>query len=151
LQIANLSTRSNVYHEILYKNRHALPPPNECDFSSDATWKALIWFYSHSYFTRLWIIQEINASTNRIVQCGQEQIEWDRVDLVAGYIIMDTAFSNDFGFSKTHCWWTATVTTERMRNPKNWLSMLYLASNFACLDDRDMIYGLRGLMSLPEP
>ncbi|EXJ61244.1 uncharacterized protein A1O5_12036 [Cladophialophora psammophila CBS 110553] len=151
LQITNLSTRSNVYHEILYENRHALPPPNECDFSSDATWQALIWFYSHSYFTRLWIIQEINASTNRIVHCGREQIEWDHVDLVAGYIIMDTAFSNDFGFSKTHCWWTATVTTERMRNPENWLSLLYLASNFACQDDRDMIYGLRGLMNLPEP
>ena len=151
LQIANLSTKSNVYHEILYENRHALPSPNKCDFSSDATWQALIWFYSHSYFSRLWIIQEINASTNRIVQCGREQVEWDRVDIVAGYIIMDTEFSNNFGFSKTHCWWTATVTTERMRNPKIWLSMLYLASSFACLDDRDMIYGLRGLMNLPEP
>ena len=151
LQIANLSTRSNVYQEVLYKNRHALPQPNECDFGCDAPWQALIWFYSHSYFTRLWIIQEINASTNRIVHCGREQIEWDHVDLVAGYIIMDTTFSNNFGFSKTHCWWAATVTTERMRNPKNWLFMLYLASNFACQDDRDMIYGLRGLMNLPEP
>ncbi|KIW16992.1 hypothetical protein PV08_04183 [Exophiala spinifera] len=151
IQIANLSTRSNVYQEILYENRRALPPPNECDFSSGATWQALNWFYSHSYFTRLWIIQEINASTNRIVHCGREKIEWDHVDLVAGYMIMDTAFSNNFGFSKTHCWWAATVTTERMRTPKNWLSMLYLASNFSCEDDRDMIYGLRGLMELPEP
>jgi hypothetical protein len=151
LEIANLSTLSNVYHEILYKNRDALPAPNECHFSSDATWHALIWFYSHSYFTRLWIIQEINANTRRVVQCGRQRIEWDHVDLVAGYIIMDTAFSSRFGFSKTHCWWTATVTTERMRKPKNWLFMLYLASNFACQDERDMIYGLRGLMDLPEP
>jgi hypothetical protein len=151
LEITILSTLSNVYHEILYKNRDALPAPNECHFSSDATWHALIWFYSHSYFPRLWIIQEINASTRRVVPCGRQQIEWDHVDLVAGYIIMDTAFSNRFGFSKTHCWWTATVTTERMRKPKNWLFMLYLASNFACQDGRDMIYGLRGLMVLPEP
>jgi hypothetical protein len=151
VQITNLSTRSNVYHEVLYKNRHVLPSPNECDFSTDATWRALVWFYSHKYFTRLWIIQEVNANTNRIVQCGVEQIEWDCIDLVAGYIIMDTAFSKSFGFSDAHCWWTATVTTERMRKPQNWLFMLYLASNFACLDDRDMIYGLRGLMDLPEP
>ena len=150
LSITDLSTRKNLYQEVLYQNRHELPSPNNCDFSSDALWQSLIWFYSHAYFTRLWVIQEVNANTNRIVHCGYEQIEWDRVDLVAGYIIMNTTFSQDFGFSKTHCWWTATVTTERMRNPKNWLWMLYLASNFSCTDDRDMIYGLRGLMKLPD-
>jgi hypothetical protein len=38
-----------------------------------------------------------------------------------------------------------------MRKHKNWLFMLYLASSFACQDERDMIHGLRGLMALPEP
>jgi hypothetical protein len=60
------------------------------------TSRALIWFYSHSYFTCLWIIQEINTSTRRAVQCGRQWFERDHVDLVAGYI-MDTAFSNRFG------------------------------------------------------
>lgn len=36
--------------------------------------------------------------------------------------------------------------TRFTRNRKNWLSMLYLASNYRCLDTRDVIYGLRGLM-----
>jgi Heterokaryon incompatibility protein (HET) len=150
ITIEGLSTRRNVYQEVLYRNRGTLPSPNECEFSNETTWQCLRWFYSHAYFTRLWVIQEVNATTNRLVHCGTEEIEWDRVDLVAGYIIMDTAFSNNYGFSETHCWWTATVTTERMRNPRNWLFMLYLASNFACLDERDMIYGLRGLMHLSE-
>jgi hypothetical protein len=150
LSITGLSTRRNLYQEVLYRNREKLPLPNECPFSSDAVWKPLVWFYSHLYFTRLWVIQEINASTNRIVHCGREEIDWDRVDLVAGYIIMDTAFSKQFGFSETRCWWASMVTTERLRNPRNWITMLYLASNFSCLDDRDMIYGLRGLMHLTE-
>jgi hypothetical protein len=146
--IEDLSSRSNVYHEVLYKNRSSLPLPDECEFSTDAMWKSLVWFYSHPYFTRVWIVQEVNASRHRLVYCGQEKIEWDRIDLVAGYIIMDTAFSKKFGFSKAHCWWAATVTTERMRNPENWLFMLYLASNFSCLDERDMVFGLRGLMRI---
>ena len=150
LQITDLSSRSNLYQEALYQNRHSLPPPDRCHFGSDALWQSLIWFYSHAYFTRLWVIQEVNASSNRIVHCGHQRIEWDRVDLVAGYMIMNTTFSHNFGFHETHCWWTATVTTERMRNPKNWLWMLYLASNFSCSDERDVIYGLRGLMSLPQ-
>ncbi|EWZ40631.1 uncharacterized protein FOBCDRAFT_276054 [Fusarium oxysporum Fo47] len=37
---------------------------------------------------------------------------------------------------------------KRLRQPKNWLYMLYLASNFSSTDPRDMIYGLHGLMSI---
>jgi hypothetical protein len=39
------------------------------------------------------------------------------------------------------------VTTDLVQ-PKNWLLMLYLASNFGSLDPRDVIYGLRGMMDL---
>ena len=62
---------------------------------------------------------------------------------------METAFSKSFGFTDTYCWWVSTVT-ELTRNPKKWLSMLYLASTYSCLDARDVIYGLRGLMELSD-
>ncbi|RBR10236.1 hypothetical protein FVER53590_01695 [Fusarium verticillioides] len=61
---------------------------------------------------------------------------------------MEPAFSKAYGFTDTKCWWAATATTERLRKPKNWLYMLYLASNFSSTDPRDMIYGLHGLMSI---
>ena len=144
----DLSSRANLYHEVLYQNRASLPRPDECNFSNEPTWQSLVWFYTRTYFTRTWCIQEVNASRNRLVHCGHGKIEWDLVDLVAGYIIMDTSFSQEFGFSKTHCWCASTVTTERMRQPQNWLAMLYLASNFACTDARDRIFALRGLMTL---
>lgn len=63
---------------------------------------------------------------------------------------METAFSKNFGFTRAYCWWAAIVGTERIRQPKNWLFMLYLASNFSCLDTRDVIYGLRGLMMVSD-
>ncbi|KAI8723093.1 HET domain-containing protein [Fusarium sp. LHS14.1] len=143
-----LSARGNVYHEVVYQNRTLIPLPNEIEAVTQDMWKSLVWFYSHTYFTRVWVIQEINANQSRLVHCGHSTIEWDQVELVAGYIIMEPAFSKAYGFTNTKCWWAATVTTERLRQPKNWLFMLYLASNFSSTDRRDMIYGLQGLMSI---
>ncbi|KAF5661556.1 het-domain-containing protein [Fusarium circinatum] len=143
-----LSTRGNVYHEVVYQNRSLIPLPNEIEAITKDMWKSLVWLYSHSYFTRVWVIQEINANQSRLVHCGHSTVEWDQVELVAGYIIMEPAFSKAYGFTDTKCWWAATATTERLRKPKNWLYMLYLSSNFASTDPRDMIYGLHGLMSI---
>jgi hypothetical protein len=144
---SELYSVDNLYQEIMVKYHNNLPVPNECDFSTEAMWKSLVWFYSHPYFTRVWAIQEVNATKDRIVHCGLETILWDRISLVACYITMETAFSQAFGFTKAYCWWAATVTTD-MVQPNNWLLMLYLASNFSSMDPRDVIYGLRGMMDL---
>ncbi|KAL8816376.1 MAG: hypothetical protein Q9223_004605 [Gallowayella weberi] len=149
VSISDLRSMSNIYQDLILKNRAYLPLPNECGFSTGPTWKSLIWFYSHSYFTRVWVIQEISANKERIVHCGREKIEWERVDLVAGYIIMEPAFSKSFGFTDTYCWWVSSIT-ELTRNPKNWLSALYLASTYTCLDPRDVIYGLRGWIEVSD-
>lgn len=149
VQVPQSGSTSQTYQELVLKNRDILPLPNECEFSTDTTWKALIWFYSHPYFSQTWVIQEIGANKKRLVQCGREKIDWDRVDLVASYIIMEPAFSVSFGFSSTYCWWAASVT-ELVQQQKNWLAMLYLSSNFSCLDARDAIYSLRGLMEFSD-
>ena len=133
----------------MVKNRDRLLLPNECEFSTDALWNSVIWFYSHPYFARVWAIQEVNANKERLLHCGYEKIVWDRISLVAGYIIMKTVFSKSFGFSNTYCWWAAIITTEIMK-PKNWFFMLYLVSKFFSLDLRDVIYDLRGLMKFSE-
>ena len=150
VSVSDLSSINDVYQEVVFKNRDYLPLPSECKFSTDAMWKSLIWFYSHSYFTRVWAIQEVNANKERLLHYGHEKIEWDRVDLVAGYIIMETAFSKSFDFTSVYCRWAAAMTTELIRQPKNWLFMLYLASNFSSMDPRDKIYGLLGLMNLSD-
>ncbi|KAH7199484.1 hypothetical protein DER44DRAFT_842492 [Fusarium oxysporum] len=133
-----LSARGDVYHEVVYQSRSLMPLPNEIEAVTKDMWKSLIWLYSHTYFTRVWVIQEINANQCRLFV----------VELVAGYVIMEPAFSKAYGFTDTKCWWAATATTERLRQPKNWLYMLYLASNLSSTDPRDMIYGLHGLMSI---
>lgn len=150
VSISDLSSVNDVYHDVVFKNRDHLPLPNECEFSTDSMWNTLIWFYSHPYFTRVWAIQEVNANKARLIHCGRETIDWNRVDLVAGYIILETAFSQHNGFSSTYCWWAATMTTEGLRQPKSWLFMLYHASNFFWTDPGDFIFGLRGLTKFSD-
>ncbi|TGJ66775.1 hypothetical protein EYR41_008379 [Orbilia oligospora] len=145
--VADLKAMNNMT-EFVFKHRETLPNPDECDFSSEELWKALAWFYSIPYFTRVWVIQEVNANRERTAHCGYEIVPWDLVEIVAGYIIMETDFSKRWGFSKTNVWWAATTT--ELKRPENWLSMLYLASNYGCLDARDVIYGLRGLMKFSK-
>ncbi|KAF3919587.1 hypothetical protein ABW20_dc0103296 [Dactylellina cionopaga] len=145
--LADLKEMDNMT-EFVFKHREILPDPDKCDFSSEEMWKSLIWFYSIPYFTRVWVIQEVNANKERIAHVGDETIEWDLVEIVAGYIIMETDFSKRWGFSKTNVWWAATTT--ELKRPEHWLSMLYLASNYGCLDPRDIIYGLRGLMKFSQ-
>ena len=150
VSVTDLVSMKDIYQEAIIKNREKLPLPNECSFNTDTVWRSLNWLYSHSYFTRVWVIQEVNASKERWVHFGDEKIEWELVELVAGYIIMETAVSKSLGFTGAFCWWAAMVGTERIRQPKHWLSMLYLASNFSSMDSRDRIYGLRGLMMISD-
>jgi hypothetical protein len=89
--VSDLSSISDVYQEVVFKNRDSLPLPNVYEFSTEAMWKALVWFYSHSYFTRVWAVQEINANKARLLYCGRTTIEWDRVALVASYIIISSS------------------------------------------------------------
>lgn len=142
-----LKTHKNIYPELTFAYRNTLPAPDQCGFITQNMWDSLRWLYSHSYFSRIWVIQEVNANTNRIVHCGHELIDWVPVEFVAGYIIFDTAFSQDHGFSDKYCWWASTTPTE-LRQAERWLHMLYLVSNYDATDPQHVIYGVRCMMKV---
>ncbi|KAK2591518.1 hypothetical protein QQS21_010793 [Conoideocrella luteorostrata] len=145
----NLASVEEVYHDVLFRNRNKITRPGECESVNKEMWQALLWLYKQPYFTRVWVIQEINANKSRIAHCGNKTIEWDAIELVAGYIILDPDFSKANKFTEAYCWWASTAPSE-LRQAKNWLHMLYLASNFEALDARDVVYGLRGMMNCEE-
>jgi hypothetical protein len=95
------------------------------------------------------VIQEISANQQREINIGAFKTSWDHLDLVASYLDIEPRLSATPYFSKAHCWWVSTIA-EMTSLPDKWLSILYLASNFECLDARDVIYGLRGLMNLGD-
>ncbi|KAI1361366.1 heterokaryon incompatibility protein-domain-containing protein [Xylaria arbuscula] len=145
ISLSDLIEEPDVYNRILFRNRDRIPLPDECDFVTERMWDALLWLYKHAVFTRVWIIQEINAGKGRVVYCGHQTCSWDALELVAGYIVLETAFSKSHGFTDAYCWWASTMSSD-MPKERNWLHMLYLASNFSATDPRDVIYGLRGMI-----
>ncbi|KAG9191302.1 hypothetical protein G6011_09390 [Alternaria panax] len=123
----------DTYQEYLLKHRADVPLPNEIDIVTATMWKSL----------------EISANLHREVNVGYMKTAWNRFQLVASYIIMESALSDAFDFSAANCWWVATLF-ELIVQPTQWLNILYLASNYGYLDPRDTIYGLRGFMKLPK-
>ena len=89
----------DTYQEYLLKRRADVPLPNKIDLVTDTMWKSLVWLYSHPYFTRVWVIQEISANLHRKVNVGNAKTAWNRVDLVASFIIVEPALSDAYGFS----------------------------------------------------
>jgi hypothetical protein len=148
VRVPELSKIKDVYNDLVFKNREKLPLPETFNLGTDLSLDSLIWIFSRPYFTRVWVVQEIYANDARMVHCGDVEINWDRLQLVACYFISDTAWSKKYGFTSTHCWYVASMSAVGFSHPDNWPQMLYLASNFASTDPRDQIFGLRGLMNL---
>ncbi len=48
----DLQSEDNIYLQILTSKRHLLPVPDQSPFNSDEVWRALLWLYTHPYFTR---------------------------------------------------------------------------------------------------
>lgn len=150
ISMSDLSKYSDMYNDFVFKNRDRLPRPEDITLGDEATWESLVWLYSQSYYTRVWVVQEINSNPLRIVYCDAERMDWDRLQLVAGYLIAESAWSKKYGFSKAYCWWVGRMTASGFSRVENWLQMMYLASNFDCSDLRDQIFGLSGLIKSTE-
>jgi hypothetical protein len=110
ISIEEHTVGEDTYQEYLLKRRAGVPLPNEIDLVTDTMGKSLVWLYSHAYFTRVWVIQEISANLHRKINVGHAKTVWNRVDLVASYIIMEPAFSDAYGVSTANCWWVATIS-----------------------------------------
>lgn len=46
------------------------------ELAEGASWPAVLDIFQRSYFTRVWILQEVVLSSYAIVMCGTKQIEW---------------------------------------------------------------------------
>lgn len=92
-----------------------------------------------SLFHPCWVIQEISVNLHREVNVGHAKSVWNRVDLIASYIIMEPAFSDAYGFSTANCWWVATISGLTAQ-PTRWLNTLYLAFDYGRLNTRDTVY-----------
>ncbi|KAF2160185.1 hypothetical protein M409DRAFT_29266 [Zasmidium cellare ATCC 36951] len=124
------------------------PPASEPSWIEKATelpytaadWQAIEYLFERSWFSRLWVLQEVTANPNTTIQCGQDSIDWyflrraiigldERVGVPAelSYRLngkVDIAFGSSGAFAIVH----------------------FVARQHLCQDPRDKLYGILGLV-----
>lgn len=108
-------------------------------------------FAQRSYWTRLWIVQEIVAGAeNLLVLCGMSFMEWEELNMIEG--MLDTLDKANEGFSESPLGQLVQLSSEILSSegtiPLHDL-MLQL-DNAKCTDPRDRIYGLLALVDWEE-
>jgi hypothetical protein len=122
----------------------------------ETVWRALYWYYSHPWFTRTWVIQEVNVKVPISVICGATDMSWNHVTLVASYL----EGSGDLGkgnydfpqykFDDTNCKFAAAMRAPAFRNVDDFLGTLRVAAVYDVTDPRDRVYGMLGLNGFQE-
>ena len=55
--------------------------------ASNSSWQAMARYYNRAWFTRVWVIQELQACLDVWVSCGGFTIEWEFVPLAAAWAL----------------------------------------------------------------
>jgi hypothetical protein len=139
--------------ELVLQNLHLLqnltPLVEDMKFTPDAhvNSKALVRLFARPWYNRVWVIQEVNANVNVIVQCGNTEISWDGMGLISSYIGIHIRVSDplhDLYRSCNH----GTVTFLRYRAALHEWPLYQLqvhTSRWNATDPRDHIYANLGL------
>ncbi|KAK6429735.1 hypothetical protein LTR95_014117 [Oleoguttula sp. CCFEE 5521] len=142
---------------------YEFPPPN-------GSWLALSHLLNRPYWSRLWIMQELALGGARaILAFGSRRIEWltfcRALSVIHEYLyearwgafaqdcattglMFDHEVANEDG-GVDHVWKDLGSLTLAQESPTGYLGLGYLiaiASEAACSDDRDRVYGVLGLV-----
>ncbi|KAE9377656.1 hypothetical protein N431DRAFT_434813 [Stipitochalara longipes BDJ] len=131
-------------------------------------WQALCLFFERSYWSRLWVIQEIAmSSSDMIMYCGSKSLSWERMCLGMGIIhrhlwqVKDSCLAHDrqvAGLDGPWRWpvrhlnkiWKDLYPISQLeRSGEQHLDfkrLLEVASVSECSDPRDRVFGLLTLM-----
>lgn len=98
----------------------------------------ILYFPTHEYFTRLWIVQEVLLPPRLEIMCGSDWLPWDMV--ATGVRMLNNLYDGSTLFYKRR----DESPYGRVRSEDLEL-MLATFSSGKCVDPRDKIYGLLGL------
>jgi len=122
-----------------------IPPSTELTRSrrlkfDSAGWAALVKFFSHPWFKRIWVMQEAAASTAHMVYYGSEMIDWADVCYSALYLQGANYPTMIPGLGNLT---VPTITYLYRRH--SLLDLLHLTAHSKASEPRDKIFALLGL------
>ncbi|KAI1748758.1 heterokaryon incompatibility protein-domain-containing protein [Xylaria castorea] len=114
------------------------------------TWKSLAWIFSRPWFSRLWVIQEVNSNKDVQLLCGSCHVSWDVAVVAASYIRRHASIYRHWGFPESNY-----PNAYYMRR-RFWLQQVSLPSllnwgrSFKASESLDRVYALMGMPSFTK-
>lgn len=119
-------------------------------------WNSLRQFWRRSYFTRVWIIQEVELAKQVTVKCGGHLLDWDHVVQVSLFLTVTpwARFLNpevhetsdrEYSNHALPVYLKANGKVDASGERRALLYALIRARRFQCTDPRDKVYALLGL------
>ncbi|KAK0874261.1 hypothetical protein LTS02_000177 [Friedmanniomyces endolithicus] len=112
--------------------------------ASSESWQSLKHYYGRHWFTRVWVIQEVQIGVDVHLQCGEHVIEWEFVALAAVWITYASPCEIRRLFWRSEGPGTAQTMRDRLRTKREvpFLLALDQARRFRSTDPRDKVFSL---------
>ncbi|OQV02589.1 hypothetical protein CLAIMM_07756 [Cladophialophora immunda] len=114
-------------------------------------WVALRRLLDSSWFSRLWIVQEIMLARRATIQCGPYTMDWEKFRLLMNSVIDRLAAGKLLTGQRCHSWdpkenrTTPALWFGHPLDDRNLLALVRLCQESQSTEPNDKIYGLLGL------
>ncbi|KAH9208830.1 heterokaryon incompatibility protein-domain-containing protein [Leptodontidium sp. 2 PMI_412] len=119
-------------------------------------WVQLSRLFQRPWFERLWVIQEISVSQRAMVLCGKDMILWPQLEKAAKYILRPRGIPVPSHIQKilplmgAHRMTQVSLKSMWNVDEKNILTILHSTQDTKCLDPRDRLYAILGIIEDKE-
>jgi len=121
-----------------YANSHDLP-------YDDETWRAILRLFQRVWFTRVWVVQEVNlANTRAIIQCGADATLW--VMFRRAVLCLSTKHNLPTQDTSIRSEIATVVGLANYDAATAHTRLVESIEDRNCSDQRDRVFGLLGLM-----
>ncbi|KAE9981156.1 hypothetical protein EG328_011832 [Venturia inaequalis] len=115
----------------------------ECDNAD--TWRCVAWYFALTWFSRLWVFQEVNSGSQALMMCGDTEVDWDVAALASTYIRKSTGIRQLWGFPSSHINNIYIMRHRRVHRTFSPPQLLTWVRSFDASDPLDRVYALMGM------
>jgi hypothetical protein len=141
---------------------NSINSPNRQQIWSTIEWDILLKFCQNSYWSRVWIVQEVLLARDFVVWCGSKSLNSDAMMSLASQQLFQDVKEEGFRRDEKHNVWLSNAI-KMLHERSNWKSLMSesypgfpLATILVSFDEmesteaRDRVYGLLGLCDPKE-
>ncbi|GIZ47204.1 hypothetical protein CKM354_001030300 [Cercospora kikuchii] len=112
----------------------------------DCDWKALESLFSYSWFTRLWVVQEVLLAASSCCHCGSHSRRWYEISLAAQWLRTRSRARDCYLASNNTGVFVAADMFYLSQNKYSITTLLKLSVHLDCTEPLDKVYGVLGMI-----